>query len=181
MEAAAKQAGAIVNSVMLGAIAGSGRLPIPVEAFEAAIKADGKAVESNLRGFRAGLAAARDQLPVRCRRPDKRPAKPTLAELEAEAAALPEAARAIATEGVRRLVAYQDLAYARLYLDRLKPIADDARATASCSPKPRGISRCACRSRTSSASPRPRSRPSVSAASRARSARRTSPMSSRNS
>ena len=59
MEAAARQAGAIVNSVMLGAIAGSGRLPIPTEAFEAAIKADGKAVESNLRGFRAGLAAAR--------------------------------------------------------------------------------------------------------------------------
>ena len=29
MEAAARQAGAIVNSVMLGAIAGSGRLPIP--------------------------------------------------------------------------------------------------------------------------------------------------------
>ena len=64
MEAAARQAGAIVNSVMLGAIAGSGRLPIPVEAFEAAIKRDGKAVESNLRGFRAGLDAARDQLPV---------------------------------------------------------------------------------------------------------------------
>src|SRR5205085_4263287 len=29
MEAAAKGAGAIVNSIMLGAIAGSGRLPIP--------------------------------------------------------------------------------------------------------------------------------------------------------
>src|SRR4051794_8020356 len=54
MEPAARQAGAIVNSVMLGAIAGSGRLPIPPEAFEAAIKADGKAVQSNLRGFRAG-------------------------------------------------------------------------------------------------------------------------------
>ncbi len=122
MEAAARQAGAIVNSVMLGAIAGSGRLPIPVEAFEAAIKADGKAVESNLRGFHAGLAAARDQLPVAIRRPDKRPARPTLANLEAEASALPEAARAIATEGVRRLVAYQGPGYARLYLDRLKPL-----------------------------------------------------------
>jgi indolepyruvate ferredoxin oxidoreductase beta subunit len=107
MEAAAKGAGAIVNSVMLGAIAGSGRLPIPHEAFEAAIRADGKAVESNLKGFRAGLAATRDQLPVAIRRSDKRPARPTLASLEAEASALPEAARAIAIEGVRRLVAYQ--------------------------------------------------------------------------
>jgi indolepyruvate ferredoxin oxidoreductase beta subunit len=132
MEAAARQAGAIVNSVMLGAIAGSGRLPIPVEAFEAAIKQDGKAVESNLRGFRAGLAAARDQLPVPLTRAPKRPAKPTLGDLEADAAALPDVARAFATEGVRRLAAYQDLPYARLYLQRLKPIAEvDARANAN--------------------------------------------------
>jgi indolepyruvate ferredoxin oxidoreductase beta subunit len=124
MEAAAKQAGAIVNSVMLGAIAGSGRLPIPAEAFEAAIKRDGKAVESNLRGFQAGLAASRARLPVPLTRSSKRAAKPTLAALEAEAAALPEAARAFATEGVRRLVAYQDAPYARLYLDRLKPITE---------------------------------------------------------
>jgi indolepyruvate ferredoxin oxidoreductase beta subunit len=124
MEAAAKQAGAIVNSVMLGAIAGSGRLPIPAEAFEAAIKRDGKAVESNLRGFRAGLAAAGDQLPASLPRSSKRAAKPTLSGLEAEASTLAEAARAFATEGVRRLVAYQGAPYARLYLDRLKPIAE---------------------------------------------------------
>ncbi len=124
MEAAAKAAGAIVNSVMLGAIAGSGRLPIPSEAFEAAIKRDGKAVESNLRGFRAGLAASRAKRPVPLARSGKRGAKPTLAALEAEAAALPEAARAFATEGVRRLVAYQNADYARLYLDRLKAIAE---------------------------------------------------------
>ena len=43
MEAIARSTGAFINSVMLGVIAGSGRLPIPVEAFEAAIRADGKA------------------------------------------------------------------------------------------------------------------------------------------
>jgi len=124
MEAAAKQAGAIVNSVMLGAIAASRKLPIPVEAFEAAIKQDGKAIESNLRGFRAGLDAASIQLPAMLPRSGKRNAKPTLAALEAEAAGLPEPARAIATEGVRRLVAYQNADYARLYLDRLRPITE---------------------------------------------------------
>ena len=124
MDAAAKQAGAIVNSVMLGAIAGSGRLPVPAEAFEAAIREDGKAVESNLHGFRAGLAAVRDGRAAVLLRVGKRAAKPTLAALEAEAAALPPAAREIAIEGVRRLVAYQDTAYARLYLDRLKPFGD---------------------------------------------------------
>jgi indolepyruvate ferredoxin oxidoreductase beta subunit len=124
MEAAAKQSGAIVNAVMLGAIAGSGRLPVPVEVFEAAIKADGKAVEANLRGFRAGLAAAREQLPASLPRAGKRSAKPLREELEREAAALPAAARGIATEGIRRLVAYQSADYARLYLDRLKPITE---------------------------------------------------------
>ena len=58
MEEIARRTGTFINSVMLGVIAGSGRLPIPVEAFEAAIRADGKAVDGNLRGFRAGLDAA---------------------------------------------------------------------------------------------------------------------------
>jgi indolepyruvate ferredoxin oxidoreductase beta subunit len=44
--------------------------------------------------------------------------------LEAEASALPEPARAIVIEGIRRLVAYQNADYARLYLDRLKPITE---------------------------------------------------------
>ena len=59
MEALARQSGAMVNAVMLGLLAGCGRLPLPAQALEDAIRADGKAVDSNLRGFRAGLAAAR--------------------------------------------------------------------------------------------------------------------------
>ena len=44
---------------------------------------------------------------------------------------MPEAARAFMIEGVRRLASYQDLGYARLYLDRLGPIRDaDAKANA---------------------------------------------------
>src|SRR5262245_47491356 len=58
--ALAEKSGAMINAVMLGIIAGCGRLPIPAEAFEAAIRADGKAVEANLKGFRAGLAAAHE-------------------------------------------------------------------------------------------------------------------------
>ena len=55
MDALAKQSGSIINAVMLGAIAGCGRLPIKPEQFEAAIREDGKAVDSNLRGFRERL------------------------------------------------------------------------------------------------------------------------------
>ena len=132
LEAIAREAGAMINAVMLGAIAGAGALPIPAEAFEAAIRADGKAVEANLRGFRAGFAAARGGSHLRSD-PTKRHQAPaaSLADLENEIARMPEAARAFMTEGVRRLAAYQDLAYARLYLDRLGPIRDaDAKAGA---------------------------------------------------
>ena len=63
MEALAKQSGSIINAVMFGAIAGSGRLPLTPEQLEAAIRADGKSVDSNLRGFRAGFDAARAKVP----------------------------------------------------------------------------------------------------------------------
>ena len=131
MEAAAKQAGAIVNSVMLGAIAGSGRLPIPAEAFEAAIKPTARRSRAICAVSAPGSRPRATSCRCRWRARAKRPARPTLADLETEAAALPEAARAFATEGVRRLAAYQNLDYARLYLQRLKPIAEaDARANA---------------------------------------------------
>ena len=129
MDAAARSAGAMINAVMLGAIAASGRLPMPVEAFEAAIRADGKAVEANLRGFAAGLAAARERAPAPRRRDVAKAhaaRAESLADLEAQAAAFPGAAD-IVVEGLRRLAAWQDLAYARLYLERLRPIALAAR------------------------------------------------------
>ncbi len=132
LEAIAREAGAMINAVMLGAIASAGALPIPAEAFEAAIRADGKAVDANLRGFRAGFDAARGGSHLRAD-PTKRHQAPaaSLADLESEIARMPEAARAFMTEGVRRLAAYQNLAYARLYLDRLGPIRDaDAKAGA---------------------------------------------------
>ena len=132
LEAIARRSGAMINAVMLGVIAGADALPIPAEAFEAAIRADGKAVEANLRGFRAGLAAVREGVLPRFS-PDKRAhtADISLAEMENEIASMPEGARGFMVEGLRRLAAYQDLAYARLYLDRLAPIRDaDARAQA---------------------------------------------------
>jgi indolepyruvate ferredoxin oxidoreductase beta subunit len=131
MEALAKQSGAMINAVMLGIIAGSGRLPIPPDGFEAAIRADGKAVEANLRGFRAGLEAA--QAADAAGAPggvDQRDhaAPASLSELEhAIVATMPAPARDVILQGVRRLVGYQDANYARLYLERLAPIrqADD--------------------------------------------------------
>ncbi len=135
MEALARQSGAMINAVMLGIIAGCGRLPIPAAAFENAIRADGKAVDANLRGFRTGLeavqrASAADAEREAAKR-DRGDAS-SLADLErAIVADMPAPAREMIVEGARRLVAYQDLGYAQLYLDRLAPIRTaDARAQA---------------------------------------------------
>jgi indolepyruvate ferredoxin oxidoreductase beta subunit len=134
MDALAKEAGAIVNAVMLGAIAASGRLPIPPEAFAAAIREGGKAAEANMRGFEAGLRAAQSQAAPAGDAATKRPhgAVEALSDVEKEIAALfPAAARDVIVEGARRLAAYQDVAYARFYIDRLKRIAEiDQRAAA---------------------------------------------------
>jgi indolepyruvate ferredoxin oxidoreductase alpha subunit len=132
LEMIARETGAMINAVMLGAIAAAGGLPIPAEAFEAAIRADGKAVEANLRGFRAGFEAARGGSRLRAE-PGKRyrVGSALLDDLEEEVARMPEASRAFMTEGVRRLAAYQDLDYVRLYLNRLAVVRDaDAKASA---------------------------------------------------
>ena len=125
MDALAKQSGSIVNAVMLGAIAGSGRLPLTAAQLEAAIRADGKSVDSNLRGFRAGFDAARAKAPPAKTPEQKRDAPTTPALLEHEISySLPALAQPTAIEGVRRLIAYQGVPYARLYLDRLRALVD---------------------------------------------------------
>ena len=47
-----------LNVVMLGVLAGLRALPIEADTFRATIRAEGKAVDANLRGFEAGLALA---------------------------------------------------------------------------------------------------------------------------
>jgi indolepyruvate ferredoxin oxidoreductase, beta subunit len=133
MAEAAKNSGAIVNAVMLGALAGSNLLPIPAEELEAVIKSDAKGADSNLKGFRAGLEAARGSK-ASAPKSDKRASREQtdLQSLEREIpAGVSEAARTIMIEGVRRLASYQDAAYARRYLDRLQRIREaDERAGA---------------------------------------------------
>jgi indolepyruvate ferredoxin oxidoreductase alpha subunit len=124
MAAIARRAGTMVNAVMLGALAGCGRLPIPLATFEAAIRQDGKAVKSNLRGFRAGLAAARGVAPTPVATSADAPGPGSddgllLDDFVGEMAETPAVARDIVEQGLRRLARYQDLAYARIYLNRL--------------------------------------------------------------
>ena len=133
MAAVARDTGAMINAVMLGALSAAQVLPIPAQAFEDAVRHDGKAVDANLRGFRAGLAAA-TAAAVQAANDGKRRhgATRSVAALEAEAnAIMPASAIEIVVEGLRRTGAYQDATYAGLYFDRLKAICEaDDRADA---------------------------------------------------
>ncbi len=109
----AQDKGTALNAVLLGMIAGSGKLPVPDSAFEDAIQAQGVAVDANLRGFEAGLALARGKL-----EPAPEAAAPPLPEQRIEAD-FPAPVAEFAAHGVSRLADYQDIRYARLFLERL--------------------------------------------------------------
>jgi len=115
--------GVMLNSVLLGTIAGAGLCPISDEAFRQAICERGVAVESNLKGFEAGktwFGNYRQQL-----KPQTEAAAPRSDDsFAARIAALPDDAQDFASEGVSRLIGYQDRAYAGLYLDHLERVLE---------------------------------------------------------
>jgi len=127
MDDIAERTGSRISSVMFGALAGSGALSSPRAAFEAAIRDSGTAVDASLRAFAAGFEASRGPPESLAVEPARAPEPTTAAGAELAdriGATLPELARAVAREGVKRLMDYQDRRYAELYLDRLGRIAD---------------------------------------------------------
>ncbi|MFL6799424.1 MAG: indolepyruvate oxidoreductase subunit beta family protein [Xanthobacteraceae bacterium] len=133
MNALARRSGAMVNAVMLGIVAGCGRLPLAPDALEAAVRANGKAVDANLAGFQAGLAAARqaDASPLTQAPNQAVESGLVVSSASRQMADWPLAARDVIELGVQRLLAYQGESYARLYLDRLQKVrAADERCNA---------------------------------------------------
>jgi len=122
----ARERGTEVNAVLLGALAGSGALPVSAEAFRKAIEARGVGVAANLKGFDVGFelaraaaadgrtAATHTDAPVH-----ERPQQ--LTAFADDVAALPASLRAVIEHALPRLVDYQDEGYARRYLTRLAP------------------------------------------------------------
>jgi indolepyruvate ferredoxin oxidoreductase beta subunit len=120
----AEATGSVISAVLFGALAGAKVLPIQRMAFEAAIHRGGVGVKQSIAAFGAGFAAAEGgPLPVKAAPPVVTYTSPALAPLMAEAASHAEPARTFVCAGVERLADYQDAAYAREYLDRLKPFA----------------------------------------------------------
>jgi indolepyruvate ferredoxin oxidoreductase beta subunit len=134
MEAVAEQHHSVISSVLLGAICGSGVLPFARSAFTAAISQSGISVNTNLAAFadaceRAergdATAAGRSAAPA----PDRAASIPerarsaSLQPLLDRVRRLPDAVQALALEGVRRAIDYQDPVYAALYLSRLERVS----------------------------------------------------------
>lgn len=127
MDRLAIDQGSVISSSLFGALAGSGALPFPRDAFEAAIRAGGKGVEASLRGFAAGYDAAQGEgaaveapelvEPMTVDGPSQ-----LLAQwqgLMARVQAMPEPVQEMAMAGLAKVVDFQDCAYGAEYLDLL--------------------------------------------------------------
>ena len=137
MAAIAEQTESVISAALFGALAGSGALPFPREAYEAAIRDGGLGVEPSLRAF----ARAYDQAVAEQKAPTPAPPPHTGAALKQfprlqpigdegfdalveRAAKFPEPAHGMIAAGLARVVDFQDVAYGAEYLDRLQPFAD---------------------------------------------------------
>src|SRR5205807_3198594 len=99
-----------VNAILLGALAGSGALPLASDAYRGAIRTKGVQVDANLRGFELGLALAeKSGNPIATREtidghgPSRRDTFD-----EPRVTALPERLRPIVRQALPRLIDYQD-------------------------------------------------------------------------
>ena len=157
MAKTAQDHGSVISAVLFGALCASGVLPFDRARFEATIEAGGVGVKPSLKAFDAaagrtpdaqwkpeavdaalpGVADVADVTDVTDASGAGEPAVPLPAPPTPEIAALvgrvdagfPAAARRVLTDGIARLLDYQDPAYAGLYLDRMTRIArhgDDA-------------------------------------------------------
>jgi indolepyruvate ferredoxin oxidoreductase beta subunit len=129
MAALADATGSALSAVLFGALAGSGALPFPRAAFEAAIRRGNVGVAASLAAFGAGYEAAR----TGAAGPAASLATPAYREPAPAAIRdlLAVAERDFSTEALQVIVAaigrlndYQDADYAKDFLDRLEPLRD---------------------------------------------------------
>jgi len=128
MERAAEDAGSVISAVLFGALAGAGVLPFSRAQFEATIERGGVGVKPSLKAFGGAFVraqgAATEETPIAVSDAAPQPKHPAVRALvERVQRDFPAAVHPVLLEGVRRLIDYQDLAYAGLYLDRAAAIA----------------------------------------------------------
>jgi indolepyruvate ferredoxin oxidoreductase len=122
------------NLLLLGAAYQAGAVPVSAKAIEEAIALNGVSVQMNTQAFRAGRLAVIDPVWAGSLKRPRLGAAEAFSELSAEARGLVE--RVGATGELRRLlelrvpelIAYQDAAYAREYVDFVKKVHDAEQA-----------------------------------------------------
>lgn len=124
----AQQSGAVVSSLVFGAMAAAGILPLPRERFEATLKASGIAVNSNLRGFAAAFEAVTGRDTVagaamleKANHGQEDPGQ--------RGFGFPAEVETTAGHGVARLTDYQGKAYADRYLRDLGRVLEAERSS----------------------------------------------------
>ncbi|MBC7730637.1 MAG: indolepyruvate oxidoreductase subunit beta family protein [Bacteriovorax sp.] len=131
MAQAAEDAGSVISAVLFGALAGSGVLPFGRAQFEATITRGGVGVKPSLKAFAAAFERAQRSdvdttaapVPEARVAPAPQPRHPAVRALvERVQQQFPAALQPLLLEGVRRLIDYQDPAYAGQYLDRMRSV-----------------------------------------------------------
>ena len=125
MAALAERTGSAISAVMFGALAASGALPFPRNAYEAAIRDSGVGVTASLRAFTAGFdGVTSGAIPPQRSTPDaKEPKLEHIGDAQFDAlvdravAGFPADAHAMLAAGLQRVVDFQDIDYGREYLD----------------------------------------------------------------
>ncbi|KLN55519.1 indolepyruvate oxidoreductase subunit beta family protein [Variovorax paradoxus] len=130
MAQAAEASGSVISAVLFGALAGSGALPFSRAQLEATIERGGVGVKPSLKAFGGAFARAHGgddgETPpeAAAAAPTPQPRHPAVRALvERVQHDFPLAAQDFLLEGVRRLIDYQDPAYAGLYLDRMAAVS----------------------------------------------------------
>ncbi len=139
MQRMAEENGSVISAALFGALAGAQALPFAKDDFVAVIKSGGKGIEPSLRAFEAAYQRALlgGVDPIARQAPKSLPPPPASAGharldklLHRIRSEFPPPAQALLYAGVRKLVSYQDPAYADEYLDRVAQVlfADRAHA-----------------------------------------------------
>jgi indolepyruvate ferredoxin oxidoreductase beta subunit len=130
MARAAEACGSVISAVLFGALAGTGVLAFSREQFEATIERGGVGVKPSLHAFGVAYLKANeagqpvdDNTEFATGGMDVKPRDSKVAGLvERVCTQFPAEVQPMVTEGVRRLIDYQDPDYAGLYLDRLADV-----------------------------------------------------------
>jgi indolepyruvate ferredoxin oxidoreductase beta subunit len=124
MTAVAGETGTVLSAVLFGAIAGSGVLPFPREAFEETIRRSGRGAEASLRGFARAYAVVGEGLTSPMADSAVHAANDLPAGIAGE---FPFQAHEMLAAGYARMLEYQDGDYAQLYVQRIRRILDAER------------------------------------------------------